>query len=286
MKKIIFVILCLSTLICIFCISSAALTIGENLLNPASYHDDPNVAPQLVVLGRYEYGDDLVVFKFAEYGDLNDLGSTDGIQILFDSYSVFDNGFNWSFDIGRNSYSNGEQVKDHFDLTVDLSKYGFDSWDISPEGTNQMIFYTDYSFYPGSTYIDIFDLDEAYYSYSFPDYDYIFNDEPYGLPILAIFDFYSWDGTIPGAPGTDPPVTDLPLTPGNINTVLGKIFEFPVDILSQIFTATNTLYAFISVFVFYMFVRFILKPIIGGSLGSDRVRRSAASPPSEDNSDD
>lgn len=273
-KKLFVFTVFITALICVFCISSAAVDYGLEYLDPATYEDDIGLV--FLLEYREEYSDDSdnrIVIPLYQIR-IPDISSYD-FQFYFDLLR---------FDITVNdivesiTFRDGSYLKNSNDQYLDLSDfllYDLDTYSITSDYWDDVLFHA---------YVDGEYIEEIWAYSDLPVY--LPSDSEYSSsPIFFCVSCDMWDGSVPVYPSeiptyparpiiTDPPVTDLPLNPGNINTVLGKIFETPVDTLSQIFTATNTLYAFISVFVFYMFVRFILKPIFGGSLGSDHVRRS------------
>lgn len=295
-KKFLIATVFITVLICAFCISSAAYyTYGLEYLDPDYYEDDIGF---VFFLANYDLDDSGEVEMYIPIAQFRVPDSTSSnYELLFDVYYETTYNDTYTFDlVNFIGFDDGSYLSNLGGTSMALSPFELINLDSYP-------IHSDFWDDPSFIYIsDLVDYENEDYNFSFFDFSELpltFSSSGVnGGPIFITLDCVLWDGTypdyenltIPTYPARplppDPPVTDLPLNPGNINTVLGKIFETPVDTLSRIFTATNTLFAFISVFVFYMFVRFILKPIFGGSLGSDRVRRSGSSPPREDDFDD
>lgn len=278
MKKLFFALILVTVFFTILCISTSALEYGQEFLDPDYYEDDI-----VMVIGLYFNGDSWIAYPGNSGTEIfiplyqirvpESSGSQEYDAHLYvndwttESDGMFE--FVVDFTLYEGSYASeyGSTVVDLSDFLVSgLQDYSIQStlWDdpyfflIDSSGFSEVIV---------GSYVDASSSSVIFFGLYCDNYlSYIPLPDPATLQIP----------TYPSRPLPPDPI-DPPLIPGNINRMLGQIFGAPVDTISSIFTATNTLYAFLSVFSFVLFVRFIFVPLLGGSLFagvSDHVRSS------------
>lgn len=279
MKKILFLVLILATFITIFCLSSSAVDYGQQFLDPDYYDDD--IA---LVFGLY-YDSDLTGYPGAPGYNSNSNIFIPLLQIRIPDYS----GGNFTANIVVSNW-NSDYNDANQEVVIDFLLF-----EGSYAAASTVVDLSDFEFYNLSDYSiqsDMWDdpcffkIDNmGYYSTYISETDEFTllgsNTMFFGLECNSFYDSIPLPNpatleipTYPARPIVPDPDPDIPLTPGAINNFLVNTLAAPIGIFSHIFEATGTTYAVVGCFMFFMFVKFVVHPVIGSGLGSDKVKRS------------